>query len=119
MAPTPVLVNRRSFDDNQPHSPRLLEFRPLVAGFDSPGDNELYAIVHRPDCLKLVLNFSVVEFLSSAMLGKLLSAKKMLAQKGGVLRLCEVCPTIRMIFKLTHLDHILDIRETEAEAVEV
>ena len=79
---------------------------------------ELYAIVGRPDCLKLVLNFSGVEFLSSAMLGKLLSAKKMLAQKGGVLRLCEVCPNIRLIFKLTHLDHILDIQNTEEQALE-
>jgi anti-sigma B factor antagonist len=79
--------------------------------------NELYAIICHPDCLKLVLNFSNVEFLSSAMLGKLLSAKKMMAQKGGVLRLCEICPNIRMIFTLTHLDHIFDIRDTEAEAV--
>ena len=39
LTPTPVLVNRRSLDDNHPHSPRLLDFRPLVAGFDSPGDS--------------------------------------------------------------------------------
>jgi anti-sigma B factor antagonist len=83
----------------------------------SLGD-ELYAIVGRPDCLKLVLNFSNVEFLSSAMLGKLLSAKKMMAEKGSVLRLCEICTNIRMIFTVTHLDHILDIRDTEAGAVE-
>ena len=80
--------------------------------------DELYAIVLRPDCLKLVLNFSKVEFLSSAMLGKLLSAKKMMAEKGGMLRLCEICPSIRMVFTLTHLDHIFDIRNTEAEAVQ-
>jgi anti-sigma B factor antagonist len=80
--------------------------------------NELYAIAGRPDCLKLVLNFSNLEFLCSAMLGKLLSAKKMMAEKSGVLRLCEICPNIRMVFGLTHLDQILDIRDTEAEAVE-
>lgn len=79
--------------------------------------DELYAIVHRPDCLKLILNFANVEFLCSAMLGKLLSAKRMMAEKGGVLRLCEICPNIRMVFRLTHLDGILDIRDTEVEAV--
>jgi anti-sigma B factor antagonist len=78
---------------------------------------ELYAVAQRPDCQKLILNFSNVDFLCSAMLGKLLSAKRIMAEKGGVLRLCEICPNIRMVFGLTHLNQILDIRETEAEAV--
>ncbi len=83
----------------------------------SLGD-ELYAVIARPDCSKLVLNFSVVEFLCSAMFGKLLSVKKTMAEKGGLLRLCEICPNIRLIFRHTHLDQILDIRDTETEALE-
>ena len=78
---------------------------------------ELYAVVDRPDCLKLVLNFSDVEFLSSAMLGKLVTMQRKIVEKNGVLRLCEMCPNIRLIFKLTCLDRILDIRETEADAI--
>jgi anti-anti-sigma factor len=80
--------------------------------------DELYEIVRRPDCVKLVLDFSEVEILSSVMLGKLLSAKKMMGEKGGVLRLCGICDNLRMVFTLTHLDHIFDIRGTLAEAVE-
>lgn len=78
---------------------------------------ELYAVVDRPDCLKLVLNFSDVEFLSSVMLGKLVGMKRKIAEKNGVLRLCGMCPNIRLIFKLTCLDHIFDVRETEADAI--
>jgi anti-anti-sigma factor len=82
----------------------------------SLGD-DLYAIVGRPDCSNLVLNLSGVEFLSSAMLGKLISVRKMMAQKGGTLTLCELCPNIRTIFRLTHLDRLLDIRDTETETL--
>jgi len=84
----------------------------------SVGD-ELYGIIARPDCSKLVLNFSGVEFLCSAMLGKLISAKRMMAQKGGLLRLCEVCPDIRLMFRYTRLDHIFDIPQTETEALQL
>jgi anti-sigma B factor antagonist len=78
---------------------------------------ELYAVVDNPDCRKLVLNFSDVEFLSSSMIGKLVTIQRKMAEKNGVLRLCGMCPNIRLIFKLTCLDRILDIRETEADAI--
>jgi anti-sigma B factor antagonist len=78
---------------------------------------ELYAVASRPDCRKLVLNFCAVEFLSSAMLGKLAIVKKMIAAKGGLFILCEICPNIRLILKLTAMERIFDIRDAEAEAV--
>jgi anti-sigma B factor antagonist len=78
---------------------------------------ELYAIVDRPDCQKLVLDFSDVDFLSSAMLGKLVSINRKMKEKGGILRLCGVCPNIRLIFKYTHLEAILDIRDTQPDAI--
>jgi anti-anti-sigma factor len=79
--------------------------------------DELHAIVRCPDCSRLVLNFSNVVLLSSAMLGKLVSAEKMMAEKGGTLRLCEIGPELRMIFTFTRLDHVFDIRETESDAL--
>lgn len=78
---------------------------------------ELYAVVVRPDCQKLVLDFSNVDFLTSAMLGKLVRIHGKMKEKGGILRLCEVCPNIRLIFKYTHLDTIFDIRDTQPDAV--
>ena len=79
--------------------------------------DELYEVAARPDCRKLVLNFADVEFLSSAMFGKVLGLKKRMAAKDGCLRLCEINPNVRLMFKLTGLDRILDIRESEAEAL--
>jgi anti-sigma B factor antagonist len=79
---------------------------------------ELYALVSRFDGAKLVLSFSGVEFLCSAMLGKLISANKRMADKGGLLRLCEMCPNIRAVFRFTRLDRIFDIRDTVALALE-
>jgi anti-sigma B factor antagonist len=78
---------------------------------------DLYAVADRPDCRKLVLNFSGVDFLTSVMIGKLITVKKKIAEKNGIFRLCGMCENIRLIFKLTCLDHILDIRETEADAI--
>ena len=83
----------------------------------SLGD-ELYAMVDRPDCQKLILDFSNVDFVSSAMLGKLMSMNRKMKEKGGIFRLCEVRPHIRLIFKYTHLETILDIRDTQPDAVE-
>ncbi len=80
--------------------------------------DELYAVVDRPDCQKLVLDFSNVDFLSSAMLGKLVTINRKMKEKDGILRLCGVCPNIRLIFKYTALDTIFDIRDTQSDAVE-
>jgi anti-sigma B factor antagonist len=79
---------------------------------------ELYTVVDRPDCRKLVLDLSNVEFLSSAMLGKLLSVNRKMKDKGGTLRLCAVCPNVRLILKYTFLESILDIRDSQPGAVE-
>jgi anti-anti-sigma regulatory factor len=53
------------------------------------------------------------------MLGKLAVVKKMIAARGGLFVLCEICPNIRLILKLTAMERIFDIRDTEAEAVAV
>jgi anti-anti-sigma factor len=63
--------------------------------------DELQALAARPDCTKLVLSFSEVEFLTSIMLGKLISANRAMHEKGGTLVLCEICDNLRTIFRLT------------------
>jgi len=83
--------------------------------FSPDQDNRLFAWL---DCQKLVLDFSNVDFLSSAMLGKLISINRKMKEKGGILRLCGVCPNIRLIFKYTDLETILDIRDSQSDAVE-
>jgi anti-sigma B factor antagonist len=79
--------------------------------------DELYSVAERLDCCHLVLNFSSVDRISSLMLGKLLTLKRKMESKGGTLALCEVGPEVREVFAETRLDCILDIRDTEMEAL--
>lgn len=79
--------------------------------------DDLYTVAARPDCLNFVLNFAAVEFLSSAMLGKLVVLNRTIRERGGRLVLCEICPNIRTILKYTGLELILEIHDTEAQAL--
>ena len=66
--------------------------------------------------IKLVLDFSAVKFLSSAVLGLLVKISKKVYESQGQLKLCGISPPILKIFKITRLDKIFDIYENKAEA---
>jgi anti-sigma B factor antagonist len=78
---------------------------------------ELFNLVDNENCAKLVVNFSNVAFLSSAVLVKLIAVHKLVGARGGALRLCHIRPEIREVFTITHLDRLLDIRPDEADAL--
>jgi anti-sigma B factor antagonist len=67
---------------------------------------------------KLLLNFTGVEFLSSAALNKLIILDKKVKANGGRLKLCQVRPEIAEIFAITRLDRLFDIRDEEKTALE-
>ena len=67
---------------------------------------------------KLLLNFSHVSFMSSAMLGQIIRLSKQAKNDKIDLKLCDITPEILEVFKLTHLNKILDIHKTEAAALE-
>ena len=79
--------------------------------------DELNEIADHKDCRNLVLNFASVVGLSSLMLGKLLMLQKKMASKPGTLTLCEIEPEVQEVFAVTKLSHILDIRESEDDAI--
>jgi len=66
---------------------------------------------------KVVLNFANVRYMSSAVMGKLVSLYKQLAAAGGELRLCCIGDSIFEIFKIMRFDKLFKIRTTEDEAV--
>lgn len=59
--------------------------------------------------MNLILDFSKVQFLSSAVLGLLIRVSKRVYQHDGQLRLCNISPKIYEIFKITRLTKIFDI----------
>jgi stage II sporulation protein AA (anti-sigma F factor antagonist) len=78
---------------------------------------ELYSVAEREDCHHLVLDFSSVLSLTSLMLGKLLMLRKKMASKGGRLVLCDISPEVQDVLAGTKLSEILEVMESEADAL--
>ena len=76
--------------------------------------DDLFRLVDELGRRKLLLNFSNVEFMSSAALGKLIRLHQRLAQVQGKLILCNISKAILEIFVLTKLDKMLKIVKDEA-----
>ena len=70
---------------------------------------ELFDLVERENRSKILLNFSNVEFLSSAALGKLITLNKKRKAIGGVLKLSNIRPEIYEVFAITKLNKLFDI----------
>ena len=67
---------------------------------------------------KMLINMENVQYLSSAVLGKLISLHKALRLKKGVLKLCTIAPPIFEVFEITRLNRVFDIYKSEDEALE-
>lgn len=80
---------------------------------------ELAQLVEVEGRTRVLLNFSAVEFLSSAALGKLITLDKKVKAVNGTLKLCHIQPEIYEVFAITKLNRLFDIRETEADALAV
>ena len=78
---------------------------------------EMFRLVEVDHREKLVLNFSSVNFLSSAALGKLITLDKKMKARGGVLKLSNIRAEIYEVFAITKLNRLFDIKEDEADAL--
>jgi anti-sigma B factor antagonist len=66
---------------------------------------------------RLLLDFARIQQVSSAALGKLVKLMSHAQAVRGRLKLCGLHPDLRQVFKITRLDRVFDIYETEAEAL--
>lgn len=78
---------------------------------------ELLSLVEAKPEIRLVLDFSKVEFMSSAALGKLVSLEKKVKEKGGKIRLCHIRPEIFEVFQITNLHKVFGIHATQSDAI--
>ena len=78
---------------------------------------QLYQALEVRNGSKLIIDFSPVEFLSSAMIGKLISLNRKAKVCKAALRLCNLRPEIREIFHFCSLEQVFDIREDQAAAI--
>ena len=78
---------------------------------------ELIGLVEQDNRKSILLNFSHVEFLSSAALGKLITLDRKVKAAKGRLKMSNIRPEIFEVFQITKLNKVFDIRNDEAEAV--
>jgi anti-sigma B factor antagonist len=83
---------------------KILEERDIIELQES-----LNGVIEQVEKINLVLDFTPVKFLSSAVLGLLIRVSKKVYERNGQLRLCSVSPRIYEIFKITRLTKIFDI----------
>ncbi|MBI5366147.1 MAG: STAS domain-containing protein [Planctomycetes bacterium] len=78
---------------------------------------ELNKLADAPYKVKLVIDFNKVDYLSSAVLGKIIALNKKVAADKGQLRLCCIKPSILEVFKITKLDKVVAIHPSREAAV--
>ncbi|MCA9024042.1 MAG: STAS domain-containing protein [Planctomycetaceae bacterium] len=79
--------------------------------------NQLFGLVEDDGRKKIILDFSNVEYLSSAALGKLITMDKKVKTAGGKLRLCSIRPDIYEVFAITKLNQVFDIKDDQDQAL--
>jgi len=79
--------------------------------------SEMFQLVEVDHRDKLLLNFSNVDFLSSAALGKLITLDRKMKAHGGTLKLTNIRPEIYEVFAITKLNRLFDIKDDEADAL--
>ena len=80
--------------------------------------NQLFGLVDEEARTKIILDFSNVEYLSSAALGKLITMEKKVKTAKGKLRLCCIRPEIYEVFAITKLNRLFKIYEDQERALE-
>ncbi|MEX0818270.1 MAG: STAS domain-containing protein [Pirellulaceae bacterium] len=88
-----------------------------AASIEALGD-ELFELVEVNHLKRLLLNFTGVEFLSSAALNKLIILDKKVKSIGGKLVLCDLRQEIKEVFAITRLDQLFTISDSEKQALE-
>jgi len=78
---------------------------------------ELYGLVEAESAPRIVLDFSAVDFFSSAALGKLISLLSRIRARQGTLILCSIRPALLDVFRTCHLDRIFQIRKNRDDAL--
>ena len=78
---------------------------------------ELIGIMDRAEQRMLLINFQQVRFMSSAMLGRLVTLHKDCKKNKISLKMCNIRKDIKEVFTVTKLDKLLKIYPDESDAM--
>jgi len=79
--------------------------------------NEILKMIEDAGHPKFLINFENVKYISSAVLGMLMTVNKAIVKEKGELRLAGIDKSLMEVFKLTRLDKILKIYDKPADAL--
>ncbi|MGA2033046.1 MAG: STAS domain-containing protein [Thermoguttaceae bacterium] len=77
---------------------------------------ELYRLLEEGKYKQLILDFSNVDYLSSALIGKMISLNAKAKARGGSVKLCSIRPEISEVFHTCKRDRIFSINKDVADA---
>jgi len=78
----------------------------------------ILSVIEQAERINLIMDFSNVRSLSSAVLGLLIRISKKVYERDGQLRLCNIDSRIYEIFRITRLTKIFDIYKDREAALE-
>lgn len=78
--------------------------------------DDIMTVLGKTDERQVVLDFSTVQFMASAMLGKLVQFQKKCVEYKAKLKLAGISPDILEVFKITKLNKVFDIQPDEETA---
>ncbi len=81
-------------------------------------DQILAALPNDNTPIRLVLDFSEVNLVSSTLLSKLILLQRRVENSGGKLRLCEMSPVIQQVFRTSNLDRLFSIDRDQRASVD-
>jgi anti-anti-sigma factor len=79
---------------------------------------EIVEVLDKVEESYVLLHFGRVTFMSSSALGMLIRVQKKCKEYKVTLKLSNIAPDIRQVFKITALDKILDIYDDASQALE-
>jgi anti-sigma B factor antagonist len=86
------------------------------AEVDALGE-ELYCLVEKDNCSKLLIDFTGVEFLSSSALGKLIKLYGKVKARSGHLVLCNLQPQVLEVFLVCKLERLFTFCRDQSEGL--
>lgn len=88
----------------------------LNSGNAASAEADVLALIDRGE-RRLLADFSLLDYISSAGLRVMLVAAKRLRQEGGKLVLCGMQPQVKEVFQISGFLNILDVTNTRQEAL--
>ncbi len=79
--------------------------------------HELFALVDQYGCRRFVLSLAKVEYITSAVLGKIITLHRKLHRYKGSLVLCGVSEPVNSVFMIANLIDYFDIAEDVEDAI--